>query len=113
MESNEVKVEDPRLNADVEIPELPKPKPQSLRRQRQQLLARLKFQTMSMQGNLGPLRHQLRQYNNNMTERSQKLTTLERDLTILQNYLSDVLLEINEKFAIMKLETFEKKNQPK
>lgn len=112
MESNEVKVEDPRLNVDVEVPELPKPKPQSLRRQRQQLLARLKFQTMSMQGNLGPLRHQLRQYNN-MTERSQKLTTLERDLTILQNYLSDVLLEINEKFAIMKLETFEKKNQPK
>lgn len=112
MESNEVKVEDPRLNVDAEIPEPPKPKPQSLRRQRQQLLARLKFQTMSMQGNLGPLRHQLRQYNSVM-ERSQKLTTLERDLTILQNYLSDVLLEINEKFAIMKLETFEKKNQPK
>lgn len=112
MESNEVKVEDPRLNVDVEIPELPKPKPQSPRRQRQQLLARLKFQTMSMQGHLRPLRYQLRQYNSVM-ERSQKLTTLERDLTILQNYLSDVLLEINEKFAIMKLETFEKKNQPK
>lgn len=113
MESNEVKVEDPRLNVDAEIPEPSKSKPQSPRRQRQQLLARLKFQTMSMQGHLGPLRHQLRQYNNNMMERSQKLTTLERDLTILQNYLSDVLLEINEKFAIMKLETFEKKSQPK
>lgn len=111
MESNEFKPDD-FINTDVEIPTPPPAKPRSPRQVRQQLLARLKFQAMSMRGNLGVLRTDVTSYNNKVNSED-RLRTIQNDLSVLQNQLNDLLLEINEKLAIMKLETWEKQNQPK
>lgn len=92
-------------------PQVVKRKP-TQRQQRQQLLAALKFQCMSMQGNIGPLRSRVRSYNKSASP-EESLRTLERDLNILQGYVGDVLLEINMKFAAMRLETMEAELQKK
>lgn len=111
MNTNEFKPDD-LINTEVEIPPLSPVRERSDRQKRQQLLARLKFQAKSMQGNLGPLRQAVVAYNNSVKSED-RLRTVQADLSALQSQLSDLLLEINEKFAIMKLETWEKQNQPK
>lgn len=89
-----------------------KPKASSQRQKLQRVLARTKFQTLSMKGNLTALSGQVAEYNNSVPQ-SEMLGNLQRDLRIMQNYLNDVLLDVNFRFAQMKLETLEKQNEPK
>lgn len=89
-----------------------KPKATSQRQKLQRVLARTKFQMLSMKGNLSVLSGQVAEYNNSVPQ-GEMLGHLQRDLRLLQNHLNDVLLDVNYKFAQMKLETLEKQNKSK
>lgn len=82
------------------------------RQYRQQTLASCKRAVAMMKGQTQNLRQQVNAYNNTANSEDM-LRTLSMDLNLLQNQLGDILLELNYRFAQMKLETIEKKNQSK
>jgi len=111
MESNEAKVEG-MLNTDVELPEPPPPRKRTLRQYRQQVLASCKRSVTMMRGQTHSLQCQVNAYNKAANPEHQ-LRTLSTDLNLLQNQLTDVVLELNFRFAQMKLETLEKQKKQK
>lgn len=111
MESNEGKVED-MLNTDMELPEPPPRRVRTQRQYRQQVLASCKRAVSMMKGQTNSLQWQIAAYNKN-TNSEDRLRTLSTDLNVLANQLSDILLELNLKFAQMKLETLEKQKESK
>lgn len=111
MESNEAKVEDV-LNTDADLPESPPPRKRTLRQYQQQVLASCKRSVTMMRGQTHSLQCQVNAYNKAVDSEYQ-LRTLNTDLNLLQNQLTDVVLELNFRLAQMKLETLEKQKKLK